>query len=311
MSIGGLRVTSGLVKFTDRSIKPPFALSLAKIDVATGRLSTDSIGGDTLHMTAAIDDVAPLRVTGRFNPLSDKEGIDLAIEMQSMDMVPLSPYFGKHVGNGIAAGQLSLAIKFRVAGRRLTSHSKITMHDLEWGEATDSPDATKLPVKTAFRVMRDRSGRIVLEIPVEGNLDDPSFRVEQVVAQQFKDLILRIATSPFALLGISGGGGETDISTIHFAAGSHALSDAERRKLDLLAKEMYDHPDLKVQIAGSVDTVADRAFEGELQALAAARAKACLDHLLAAPNYKIEADRVIIAGGAMKTEGAKAVFTTQ
>ncbi len=89
--------------------------------------------------------------------------------------------------------------------------------------ATNSPDATKLPVKTAFTVMRDRSGRIVLEVPVEGNLDDPSFRLEQVVYDQFKSLIIRIATSPFALLGLSKGGGDEDLTYVEFAHGAHAL----------------------------------------------------------------------------------------
>ena len=144
-------------------------MSVNKIDITTGKLSTDSIGVGTLEMTAAINNAAPLTVKGRINLLNEREGSDLTVGMQGMDMVPLSPYFGKHVGYGIEAGKLNLAIKYRVAARRLTSHTKITMNGFEWGESTDSPDATKLPVKTAFTVMRDRSGRIVLEIPVEGN----------------------------------------------------------------------------------------------------------------------------------------------
>ncbi len=70
---------------------------------------------------------------------------------------------------------------------------------------------------------------------------------------------------------------------------------------------MHEHPGLKIQIAGSVDSTADKKA-GDLHALASARAKACLDYLVSAG--KIEGERVIIAGG-MKTEGARAIFLPQ
>jgi outer membrane protein OmpA-like peptidoglycan-associated protein len=160
------------------------------------------------------------------------------------------------VGNGVKAGKLAVAIKYDIVARRLDSKTKLTLKDFEWGEATNSPDATKLPVKTAFKVLRDRSGRIVFDVQVQGDLDDPTFRLDQVVVKQFKDLILRIATSPFALLGI-GGGGE-DLTFVEFAAGSHSLAESEQKKLDVLAKELFDHPDLKMQIEGSVDSTTDK-----------------------------------------------------
>ena len=261
-------------------------------------------------MTAAVNDAAALKVSGRFNPLSEKEGQHMTIGMQQMDMIPLSPYFGKHVGNGVKAGKLTVAIKYEIVARRLDSRTKLTLKDFEWGEATNSPDATNLPVKTAFKVMRDRSGRIVFDIHVQGDLDDPTFRVDQVVVKQFKDLILRIATSPFALLGIGGGGGDEDLTYVEFAAGAHTLTEDGKKKLDVLAKELYDHPDLTVQIVGSVDSAADKGA-GDLQKLATARAKACHDYLLSRPSEKIEPERVVISGGAMKHEGAKAIFLPQ
>jgi hypothetical protein len=39
-----------------------------------------------------------------------------------------------------------------------------------------------------------------------------------------------------------------------------------------------------------------------------ARAKACHDYLLSRASEKIEPDRVVIGSGAIKHEGAKAIF---
>jgi hypothetical protein len=395
-SIGYVKVNNGSIILTDRSMKPPVAFSIDKIQAITGKLSSESLGVGTLEVTAAIDSIAPLKVAGRFNPLSSKEGSDLTIEMQGMEMVPIGPYFGKYLGYGISTGKLKVGMQYRVVARRLKSENKITLDGFEWGDASNSPDATKLPVKLAFSIMRDRDGQILFDVPIEGNLDDPSFRYGRVIVRAIVNVLTKLATSPFKLLGAAfGGGNNADLSFAEFQPGSSKLDPAVTSKLDVLAKALYQRPALKLQIAGSIDTAADLAglkrarldarlrivkwnalkaqganpgpadsllladanrplwlakeFEttfpsdtavirtkgkqgalpypadvmeqklmatiqvgpDEIQPLAAARAKACLDYLLTVPTNKIEPERVLLLGGAPKTAGAKAVFTLQ
>jgi hypothetical protein len=47
----------------------------------------------------------------------------------------------------------------------------------------------------------------------------------------------------------------------------------------------------------------------DLRLLAAARAKRCLDYILSAPGPKIEPERVYRTEGAVRPDGAKAIFT--
>ncbi|HUO51786.1 MAG TPA: DUF748 domain-containing protein [Gemmatimonadaceae bacterium] len=394
-SIGGIAVTGGAIRVTDRSIQPPVALTITALDAKTGRLSTDSIGVGTLDLSAMIDDVAPLRITGRFNPLSEREGSDLVVDLQGMEMVPVGPYSGKYLGYLIATGKLKIAMQYRVVGRKLQSENKLTLDGFEFGDKTDSKDATSMPVKLAFSVMRDRSGQIVFDVPVEGDLDDPSFRLGRVIGRAIMNVLTKLVTSPFKLLGGMFGGGAADLSYVQFAPGSDTLAAAERKKLDVLATSLYQRPALTMQIAGAVDTAADpaalrlakldarlrtrrwtalkardanapppdsirltpderaallgaayaEAFPGDsaviasrksksplpypaaameqrlaatialspedLQLLAAARAKRCLDYLLTVPANRIEPERVLLTGGAMRTDGARAEFTLQ
>ena len=62
-------------------------------------------------------------------------------------------------------------------------------------------DRPALPVKLAFSLRRDRSGQIVFDVPAEGNLNDPNFRMGRVVGRAFVNVIAKLATSPFKLLG--------------------------------------------------------------------------------------------------------------
>jgi uncharacterized protein involved in outer membrane biogenesis len=259
-NIGRVRVTGGLVRLDDRSQSPPVLLTISKIDATTGRLSSDSLGVGTLDLTASIDDVAPVKVHGSFNPLSSKEGSDLTVNMQGMELIPVGSYSGRFLGYQIAKGKMRLDMQYRVMGRQLKSENKLTLDQFEFGDKTNSPEATHMPVKLGFAVLRDRNGEIVFDVPIEGNLDDPNFRFGRVIGRAILNVLTKLVTSPFKLLGgMFGGSSTADLSYVGFAAGSAELSVAETKKLDVLAKSLYERPALKLEIAGAVDTVADPA----------------------------------------------------
>jgi len=396
VSIGRVRVTNGALRMSDKSLEPAVAFAITKIDAVTGRLSSDSLGTGTLELTAAIDDVAPVKVSGRFNPLSAKEGSDLAVSITGWELIPVGPYSGKYLGYLISKGKMKVEMQYRVVGRELRAENKLTIDQFTFGDATNSAEATKMPVKLGIAVMRDRDGQIVFDVPVEGNLDDPNFRLGRVIGRAIINVLTKLITSPFKLLGGLFGGGGADLSFVEFAPGTSALAPPETKKLDVLAKSLYERPALKLEIAGAVDTLADAAAlrtakldarlrtakwtalkakdantpppdslvltptdrpfwlaaqfaaafpqdtavvaakkaksklppyppdemelrllatvtvsPDDLRLLAAARAKRCLDYLLSAPGPKIEPERVYLTEGAVKPDGAKAIFTLQ
>lgn len=121
----------------------------------------------------------------------------------------------------------------------------------------DSPDATKLPVRLAVSLLKDRQGDITLDLPVTGSLDDPKFSVWGVVLDIVKNLLVKAATSPFALLGSLVGGGE-ELSYLEFDAGTAALGAGAEERLKKIATLLTDRPALKIEIAGRVDPEQDR-----------------------------------------------------
>ena len=94
----------------------------------------------------------------------------------------------------------------------------------------ESDKATNLPVRLAVALLKDRKGEIHLDLPVTGRTDDPKFSVWGVVLQILKNLLVKAATSPLALLQ-STFGGKDDFSAIHFAAGSARLTEGEKEKI--------------------------------------------------------------------------------
>ena len=72
----------------------------------------------------------------------------------------------------------------------------------------------------------------------------------------FVNLLVKAATSPFALLGAIFGGGE-EISYVEFSAGSSTLTTDGLSKLDNLISALYERPNLNLDIEGYVDIAVD------------------------------------------------------
>ncbi len=107
-------------------------------------------------------------------------------------------------------------------------------------------------------LLKDGNGEIHLDIPVYGSLDDPEFSIASIVWTVIKNLLVKAATSPFALLGaLLGGGGEEDFSAVSFDYGSARISTAEQDKLLRIAKALLDRPSLDVEISGFIDPEKD------------------------------------------------------
>jgi hypothetical protein len=106
-------------------------------------------------------------------------------------------------------------------------------------------------------LLKDRNGLIHLDVPVQGRIDDPKFRVGPIIWQVIVNIMIKAATSPFALLGAAFGGGD-ELSFVEFAPAEAVLAESEAKKLDTLAKALYERPAVNLEIRGSVDPAKDR-----------------------------------------------------
>jgi hypothetical protein len=257
IEVGKVTITDGDFSFTDRSLEPNVKMSVNQFGGTIAGLSSSQLGRADVDLKATVDGVAPVAITGKLDPLSQKKFVDLAIAAKSVDLLPLSPYSGKFAGYEIARGKLVLDIKAKVDDRRIDMANVVTLNQFTFGAATSSPDATHLPVRLGVALLKDLDGKIVIDVPVEGDLGDPSFRIGKVVWRVIGNLLTKAAVSPFALLGSMFGGGGEELSYQEFAPGATVPLPAEAGKLETLVKALTNRPGLNLSIAGNYDPAAD------------------------------------------------------
>ncbi|HUC83965.1 MAG TPA: DUF748 domain-containing protein [Candidatus Acidoferrales bacterium] len=258
ISIGAVVVNNTAVDFSDRSLQPNVNLALQSINGSVSDLSTERLHHAIVNVNARVDGVGPVAITGIINPLKSGQTNDLKISVKNVDLTPASPYAGKFAGYGIAEGKLNLDLDYRIIGKKIAAKNVVTLDQFTFGERVNSPEATHLPVRLAVAILKDRDGKIVLDVPIEGSLDDPKFRIGKVVTRAIVNILEKVATSPFSLLGAAFGGGGEELGWQDFSPGSAQLTPEDTKKLDLLAKALQARPALKLQIAGSIDPTGDR-----------------------------------------------------
>jgi Domain of Unknown Function (DUF748) len=255
--IGAVEVVRGRAAFVDRSLSPPAVLNVTGAEARVTNLSTDPKTRSTVDVLLEVEGASPVRVSGTLNPLQSDAYTDLTVASQGVDLAPLDPYSGKFLGYGLRKGKLDLDLRYRVENRGLSGTNVVRVNQLTLGDGTNSPDATRIPVRLALALLQDSDGVILLDVPVEGRLDDPDFHLGKVIWRAVLNVLVKVATSPFRALAALAGGGEADLSMVDFAPGSAELTPAAQERLALLARSLARRPAVGLELEGSADAEQD------------------------------------------------------
>jgi hypothetical protein len=250
-------ITGGDYRFTDRSIEPHVSMAIAEFTGTVAGLSSANLAKADLDLKAVVNGAGPVAITGKVDPLGTKPSFDLKFDFKNFDLVPLSPYSGKFAGYELARGKLMLDVKFLMDGKKIDAANVLTLSQFTFGGKVASPDATALPVRLGVALLKDLEGKIVIDVPVQGSTDDPSFGIGRAVWRVIGNLLTKAAVSPFSLLGAMFGGGGEELAFQEFAPGTDGLIEAERRKLETMVKALINRPGLNLDLQGSYDVEAD------------------------------------------------------
>ena len=256
IKVGQINLNNGTINYTDNFIKPHYSMRMTGMKGSIGTIQSDLAEAASINLNGKIDNDAPIFISGSLNPLITPLLLDIKMTANGIDLPRLTSYSAKYAGYPIEKGKLSLDVEYHVNDNKLTANNALKIDQLTFGEKVDSPTATDLPVLLVVSLLADRNGRINLDVPISGTLDDPEFTLGGLMMKVFLNLIGKVLTSPFSLLGHAVSGAE-ELSYVEFASGSTILTDDIKAKLDNLAKALDERPNLKLDIIGRADLNAD------------------------------------------------------
>jgi hypothetical protein len=257
ITIGRVVVANAAADFADLSLPLPFEANIAELNGDLSTIATSSTEPSTVLLEGKVDEYGLVTVGGAVTPLEPALNTDIKIRFENVSIPKFSAYTIAFAGREIASGKLDLDLGYEVTAGELVGENKIVLREFELGDKVDHPGAMSLPLGLAVALLKDSSGKIDIDLPVRGNVNDPEFKYGSVVMKALANLIVKIVASPFALLGKLVGVEASELEQVNFVAGRADLTPPELERIEKLAEALTLRPELVLEIGGVFDRDAD------------------------------------------------------
>ncbi|KAF0199159.1 MAG: hypothetical protein FD166_784 [Bacteroidetes bacterium] len=260
-----LRLTNGEIYYTDYTLEDKFAYHLDSLQLISENLNS---ADDRLKVTldARMNTSGVMSGTMQVNPDGFSE-MEIGYSIRELLLSDVNPYSVYYVASPFVQGRLSFESKTTIRDHQLKSENILSINQIQVGEKVKNSTAMNLPVKLAVSLLKDLHGNIKLSIPVEGDLNDPTYKWGRALLQVLKNIVVKAAVAPYKLLAGMFGGDEDQYKEIRMKFLQTKLLPSESDKLENLVKALKSKPELAIGLVQLTDS------QHETEALALFMAK--------------------------------------
>lgn len=253
-----LGVHNGSAKFADLSIPIQFKTHIHDLNGYVYSISSNPSETSYIDILGEIDKYGSTKLKGNINSASPKEYTDLDLSFSNITLNSFSGYSANFAGHKIDNGKLFLDLGYKINASEIRGSNSVIIKQMELGDEIEDENITSIPLGFIIGLLEDSDGIIDIEMPVEGNLDEPDFKYGTLVFETFGNLLLKAVSAPFTFLSSMMGMDKDTLQYSEFEPGETHITPPQREKLDQIAKMMIKRPKINLGISGTYDEVYDK-----------------------------------------------------
>lgn len=268
-------IRNGHIVYNDYTLEDKFTYELEELALESGRIDSksDSIA---FNFSCLANRSGRMKAHMAFNP-RDYKNMAINYSVDNMRISDFNPYSKFYVAHAFVEGKLFYASTNRIQDGQLKSTNILNIKQIEVTKRLRGIKALyNMPLRLAIAVLRDRKGNINLDIPVEGDLNDPTYKLRKVIWKILGNLVIKAANAPYDLLAKAFGANEEDLKLIRFDYLQKTFDSRQLKSRDLIEQSLAAKPDLKVKMV----QVVSKETEKELLALTEAKRKYYLEKVI-------------------------------
>ena len=252
-----LEIKDTKLNFSDLSLPLPFRTDIHSLTANIQAISSNDIS-TKIVLNGMVDKYGLAKIKGAVNTVDFKKKSDISVNFENLDLISVSPYSGKFIGNKISNGKLWLDLDYKIKDSNLTSFNNIRIKDLELGDKVESNESVSLPIGLAIALLENSDGFIDVDVPVSGDINNPEFKLGGAIWGAVGNIITNIVTAPFRFLASLLGLSSDELGSIDFEYGSVGLLAPQVEILDKLVKALNKKPNLALLLKPVYDEVNDK-----------------------------------------------------
>lgn len=247
LHVGSLRVEDASVTYNDHTLPDEFHFPVTGLSVSADDLTT--AGGNNAQVRATLPGGGHLMVRWKGDIVNWKNYQDLFLTIKGLDMRQINPWAVAYTGYPVEDGTFGLTTRLAVNNSELDNQNKIDIYKAKVGDRRKDISAeVKIPLKAALYILKDKDDKILIEMPVKGNIDNPEFNYMKVVWKTLGNLLVKVATSPARALGSALGINSDELEFMGVAPDQHGLTSEQYHILSDLSAIAQSDPRITITL---------------------------------------------------------------
>lgn len=234
-SLLSFRMTHSSLTYNDFSMTDEFSLPITDIEIRSDDITLSGMNKAKLNATIANGGKIALLWNGTIDNL--KENQHLVLNIKDFHLSEISPYSVEYLAQPFTNGTLSFTSDNTILNSALNGKNTLKLINPEVGSRRSDVDSAKrLPLKAALFILKDINGEVNIDAPVSGNIDNPEFSYMKIVWKTLRNLVVKIAASPFRAIGQALGFDADKLDFLDVDLLQTSLSSDQLAILDQIAK---------------------------------------------------------------------------
>ncbi len=246
-----LVVTESSLNYLDHTMHHEVNVPVSNIDIRCNHFDPDA--PISLGLKALVGESGEL-MANCDGSLTDFSNMKLNVFLKNFKLTYASPYAVEYFAYPITDGVLSFASTNTLVNNNISSQNKVDIYNCQVDKKLkDFKAEYNIPMRAAVYILTDRKGNIQLDLPVSGNINDPTFSYRKIIFKTLCNLIVKVVTAPVDFL-VKAINGEPDLfDDMAYDIRPQGLGSESSDRLNKIADAMKEKPELHLTIQQSVD----------------------------------------------------------
>ena len=263
------------------------------------KLKAENVGAEMVdakaQLSAILGKYTPIQLDAEFSNQTGALAVKAKGEVKGLVLNHIDGYISNDLGHNFERGQLSDTYTLAIKDKHMTMSNQLEVRDLK---AIAIEGKKGPPLGLAVKLLQDKDGILRITVTIEGDLDNPEFKIAQALTPVITKAVTLAAASNIQPLGtvllvkdlLDKTLLKVSFEPAFFEAGTAALSKGQVENMRELAKKLIKTPNLQVRLCGVVTPVDKAEPEEAFKKLGETRADAVKKLLLA---ERLPSDQII------------------
>jgi hypothetical protein len=235
-------ISHGGFDFVDHTLLKP-----ANLHISDLRLQVDSLNSGNCNASGTFH--TKIETTGEINiefslcPYPPYN-FDATYQLKNIKVIHYNQYAIYYTDYPFKEGTVFYNGSASMKNKQLKIDNNLFIKKIYLGEKVDNEVGMHLPMKLILAIVRDKEGNVFLELPIEGDLNNPKVKYWDLIWQAVKNFFRKIFTSPARQMAKEYGVDEQIFQEICFNPDQIELNEKQKHQLDKLAEVLTQKPQL-------------------------------------------------------------------